>query len=599
MAAPVAADVPHKYDVLINGTGFLLADMEDVKAQYGYTPTFVPRSNTQGDFGDNFQDFWLTETQRDWTGGEQQRFYRPRLAEASASRYWDGTFVDRSIPGQVSMRKVTSTLSFAASIVGAIGQGGAGTKIFAGSSTNLYEVAADGTITDRGAHGAGTFASKEALAVDSSTNVYIGGATKVRRYDTGATTFSDFSATVTFALCYLNNTLYAITNNLASLSRFDGAGTETVIFTWNSATTGLTQGTRAQLCAYGSKLLIARISGDRGAELWLYDGSAAPTRIAVFPPNFTLNQLEVVDGVAYVGGNFAVSTTVSRPAVYYYANGTYGLLWKAGADAASFTYAPIAAFGGGLVIADESEGTLLFYDPVVGGVSSLGSYSVTGGLAQRLTASAVSLMMSKGTSTGYLYYPAGTTATSSTVVSSLMDFDSSLTKVMRGIKVEFDSASDGNGGSVDIAYRVGDLEGAYTTLQTGAVSGTEYLLSGVTGRSISVKVTLNKGTSTNGPVLKRVSVRAVPQQTTFRKETFVINCTGRDGVHPLVLRNGEKEANDGLTLATALRTAATSSNPISITDEFGTFTGVIEADGFSLRRVRPNEFIAIVPVREV
>jgi hypothetical protein len=99
--------------------------------------------------------------------------------------------------------------------------------------------------------------------------------------------------------------------------------------------------------------------------------------------------------------------------------------------------------------------------------------------------------------------------------------------------------------------------------------------------------------------LKKISVRAVPQQASFRKETFVIQCTGRDGHQPLRLRDGTFEGKDGLTLATALRTAATSSTPISITDEFGTFTGVIEADGFTLRRVRPNEFLAVVPVREV
>jgi len=54
---------------------------------------------------------------------------------------------------------------------------------------------------------------------------------------------------------------------------------------------------------------------------------------------------------------------------------------------------------------------------------------------------------------------------------------------------------------------VGDVDGSYTTLQTGAVSGTEYTL---TGRNISVKITLNKGTSTNGPVLKRHYIRAAP-----------------------------------------------------------------------------------------
>jgi hypothetical protein len=597
MATPTAADVPHKYDVLINSVGYLFADIEEVKAQYGYTPTFVPRTNTQGDFGDNFQDFWLTETQRDWTGGEQQRFYRPRASEVSAARYWDGTAIDRSVPGQVSMRKVVSSVSFAASIVGAIGAPGASSVIFAGSSTNLYEMSATGTITDRGAHGAGTFASKEAIAVDPF-NIYVAGATSIRRFAIGPNTFSTFSATVMNALCYLNNTLYGISNNLASFSRFDSAGTETVIYTWRDSA-GSAGGFRAQLAALGSKLLIAKYGGDRGAELWLYDGGAAPTRIAVFPPNFVLNSLDVVNGVAFIGGAFYEATGSMRQAVYYYANGVYDILWKSNTAYAGTAYASVASYQGGLVIADESEGIMLFYDPLTGGVSSLGAYTVTAGLSSRLTAGVTTLLLTNGTSTAWTYYGGGTTATSSTVTSSLMDFDSSLTKIFRGIKVEFQAGSDGNGGTVDIAYRVGDLDGSYTTLQSGATSGTEYLLTDITGRSISVKITLNKGTSTNGPILKRVSVRAVPQQATFRKETFVINCTGRDGHKPLQLRDGAMEGKDGLTLATALRTAATSSTPISITDEFGTFTGIVEMDGFQLRRVRPNEFIAVVPVREV
>jgi hypothetical protein len=495
------------------------------------------------------------------------------------------------------MRKVTSSIGFAASIVGAIGQGGAGTNVYAASSTNLYSMSATGTITDKGAHGAGTVSEKEAMAVDSIGNVYVGGATNIRRFAVGPDTFSTFSATATQALCYLNNTLYAMNSTGDALLRFDTAGTATTIYTWQSAP-GTAVGVRTKLRALGSKLLLARYAGDRGAELWIYDGTA-PTRIAVFPPNFVLNSLEVVNGVAFVGGAFYEATGSMRQAVYYYANGVYDILWKSNTAYTGTAYAAVAAYQGGLVIADESEGILLFYDPLTGGSSSLGAYTVAGGLSMMLAAGTTTLLLTNGTSTAWTYYGGGTTATSSTVTSSLFDFDSSLTKIMRGIKVEFDSASDGNGGTVDIAYRVGDVDGSYTTLQTGATSGTEYLLTNITGRSISVKVTLNKGTSTNGPVLKRVSVRAVPQQASFRKETFVIQCTGRDGHQPLRLRDGTFEGKDGLTLATALRTAATSSTPISITDEFGTFTGVIEADGFTLRRVRPNEFLAVVPVREV
>ena len=48
------------------------------------------------------------------------------------------------------------------------------------------------------------------------------------------------------------------------------------------------------------------------------------------------------------------------------------------------------------------------------------------------------------------------------------------------------------------------LQRNITRMRNRKTQGTEYTLTGVTGRSISVKATLNKGTSTLGPVLKRV-----------------------------------------------------------------------------------------------
>ncbi len=57
------------------------------------------------------------------------------------------------------------------------------------------------------------------------------------------------------------------------------------------------------------------------------------------------------------------------------------------------------------------------------------------------------------------------------MTSSLSDFDSSLTKIFQGITVDYDEAGTGDGGSVDIAYRLNDLDGAYTSLQTGEGQG--------------------------------------------------------------------------------------------------------------------------------
>src|SRR5690348_13885904 len=112
MPAPTATDVGPKFDCLINGEGYLFADMGDEKGEFGYTPTFVTRQNTQGDYGDNQQDFWLTATQRDWSLGEQQRYFRANDDDAKR-RYWQGGAVDITIPGQVSIRPSIQSTSFA------------------------------------------------------------------------------------------------------------------------------------------------------------------------------------------------------------------------------------------------------------------------------------------------------------------------------------------------------------------------------------------------------------------------------------------------------------------------------------------------------
>jgi hypothetical protein len=171
-----------------------------------------------------------------------------------------------------------------------------------------------------------------------------------------------------------------------------------------------------------------------------------------------------------------------------------------------------------------------------------------------------------------------------------------LTKRFRSIEVEFDAATDGNGGSVDISYRTGDVDGSYTSLVTGATSGSENLLTNITGKSVSVKVTLNKGTSTLGPTLKRIKVRAVPVRPPFRKDKFVLNCQGRDG-NNIRLRDNSTHTKDGKAMATDLRTAATTTNPITIIDTFGSYTGVIES--LELIEVQPEEFLAIGSFREV
>src|SRR3954464_12429951 len=113
-----AADVPGKFDVVINGQGYIFDASFDPsvvyrtqKASFGYTPTFIERSNVQGDYGDNQQDFWLTGTQRDWSRGEGQTHFRS-TGDQSSRRYFSATNVESNVEGQVSMAfKAVSTVT--------------------------------------------------------------------------------------------------------------------------------------------------------------------------------------------------------------------------------------------------------------------------------------------------------------------------------------------------------------------------------------------------------------------------------------------------------------------------------------------------------
>jgi hypothetical protein len=163
--------------------------------------------------------------------------------------------------------------------------------------------------------------------------------------------------------------------------------------------------------------------------------------------------------------------------------------------------------------------------------------------------------------------------------------------------VDWDDDASDTGATVDIAYRLNDSDGSYTTLQTGATSGTEYTLSGITGRSISIKITLNKTNSTFGPTIKRIALRAVPSLPGFKLRTYVLALLGRDGKGELRLRNGESHPKDGVAMATDLQTAATSSTPFTIADALGSYTGIVE--NLELRQIGVAEYIAVVRCREV
>lgn len=613
-----AADVPYKFDVVIDGKGYRFWDGAPggERATYAFTPTFVPRTNVEGDYGDSQQEFWLTWTQRDWSVGEKLKFSRQN--DGQSRMFWRGSNIDVRTPGQVTLRRAITTFGPFAEAVSACApyaNPGIDRKVVAAGPTKLWFIDASGTISDGGAHGLSATPSSFALTSDGGGDMYVSttasGTVGVRKRDVSGGAYSTFSATGSDALAYLNNTLYglrATSAGVQSLIRYDTAGTVTTLYTWKQADggDGVYAPTANRLEAFGGKLFITWIG--MNAEMWMYDG-AGVQMVASLPGNFYPHDTEVLFGIPFVSGVTVrnvtnASTFEARPAIYYYNGGQVSLLWQAddyvtGLNSPSAIVPAVVAFDTGLVFNDDTTGRLMFYDITTGGVHAIGSYTVAGNGPPLLAATNSHFLLTRGSTTAYMYPDLSTIATTGFVQGALIDFNSSLDKLFRGIKVDYDEGAGGDGGSVDIAYRLADVDGAYTTLQTGAVSGTEYPLTGVTGRSMSIKVTLNKGTSTTGPVVKRVYLRAAPVQFTFRRQEYRLELSGRNGQGSMLMRDGTPSPKDGLAMAVDLRTAATMSTPVTITDRFGTFTGILEADKLRIVEVGQEEFYADVAVREV
>lgn len=310
------AEVPDRFDVKIGGSGYLVADVEDLEAEHGYTPTFVDRLNVRGDYGDNAQAFWLAFTQRDWSLGEQLKFARPNDPEL-ASRYFQGTNVDVRTPGQVSMRRAVETLTFSEAVRATYGDRTG--FAYAAGATSLFQVDPNGTITNLGAHGLGAEPARNSLVVDSS-DAYMsseeGTSVGVRKWD-GAS-FTTFSADGANSLAFLNNTLFGARQGSSDLVKWDSAGTLSSIFTWKDADGGALGTFPHQLHPFGGDLLALFQNTVLGPELWLYDG-VAPAKIASLPHNSVSSETAVVAGTAFISAVYvrkeSAGTFAVRPAV--------------------------------------------------------------------------------------------------------------------------------------------------------------------------------------------------------------------------------------------------------------------------------------------
>ena len=108
--------------------------------------------------------------------------------------------------------------------------------------------------------------------------------------------------------------------------------------------------------------------------------------------------------------------------------------------------------------------------------------------------------------------------------------------------------------------------------------------------------------SGGSPALKRIYVRGTPILDSFRRSSYVVDCTGRfdsESPNPVRLRDGADHNLTGLQMATNLRAAAAATFPFSVTDEFGTYTALVEPDSFKLTRVKALEYRAAFTLRQV
>lgn len=608
-----SSQVPSRYDVIIDGVGYVFARQVDPnlpfrtqRGEYGFSPTFIPRSNVQGDFGDNQQDFYMTATQRNWVEGEQQKFFTQGNADSESS-FWQGSRVNINSPGQVTIRQDTKSITVAAAIRAACPRGQSSSfDIVGAGATNLYEIDPAGAITDRGAHGLGATPSRFGIATDG-TNVYVSTSSAstvgVRKW-TGSG-YTTWSATPADSLEFLNNSLYGLRGDTAELNVYSTTGVITQKFQWKDASGVSRAGTPGKVKAWGSKLLILWADGPEGAELWQYDGTNT-NLVAQFPKNFYAHDVEVAFGTIFVSGssvrisNGSTASVICRPAIFQIdTSSNLTKPWESPSElpaVSSVTAAghpSVAALDNGFVFNDDVRGALTYYDLSTGATESIGTYTVAGDTPVLVSTQRM-LLQTRNQTVAYLYPDTTTVAATATIDSSLFDFSSSLTKYFKSVLIDADVPS---GASIDIAYQLNALDSSYTSLATGVASGTEYSI-GANARSISIRITLNRGSSTTGPTLKRIFVRAAPIQSTFRTGDYILDCTGRDGKHPVILNDDTPESRDGFTLSSALLASAKKTSPITITDRFGTFMGIIDPAQFQLIYVREDELYARLSVRE-
>lgn len=602
MPPATVADIPTVFDIVINGVGYMFDKRREDQALMGHTPTFVPRNNNSGVYGDNEQDFFLTGSQKDWSGGSEQRHWA--ADEEHSNRFWDSMACEIHIPGEIRLSQKPRVNSIE-SIYAGCGRFD-DTAHFLASATTAYTVY-DSIVTSMGAHGAGTpFAY--GVCTDGRYH-YVSGLSGIRKWD--GITWSDFALGNFGSIAYLNNQLYACDG--INLVVFSSTGVPTTLYSWVNATGVAYQRTRVKVITYGSNLLVyMRMRSANRPELWMFDGEST-FRVAQLPIGVGGDAVES-NGIVFLSSAELSNqpslsgTTWPVGVIYAWVNGSIQEAWRddrignSQIPALQEAIPTLGLLAGNLIFScTNKDGRFLKqYNLETGSTETITTWvSETGSAITTLfISSSLGSICLVGQDVDATVWPAfAGFSDSGTLDSSLYDFGSSLKKLFRSVRIDFETPAVT---SVNVSYRLDTLEGAYTAVAGPIVSGVDIPLpDNLIGNSISIRVTLTTGISTSTPVVRRLYVRAAPFHQSYRKAVYHLDLSSYRGDTPVMRRDGSADARTGKDMAAALYAIVTGQASVPIIDSLGSYTGILDPDGFQITQFNPDEYVATVSVRQV
>jgi hypothetical protein len=437
------AQALENYDVLIGGVGFMVyRDHDDNKPtevydtepiDYTYSPVFIERTNVSGDLGDNTQDFYMQFTQRDWSGGIGQKYFRQ--SDPQQSQYWDGKgVVGSSVPGQVSLGWFASSQNVQGSYgtpnvfnyvlyhrdVSYAGGGLPSGKLVKfegnGSTTIRYDWSSDGGVTwnSQAISSGYTPADMTDAVVGDDGKIYIlegntAGTTsiihRISGPNTGATLAFDNTTKITSGgtpacncITYWNGNIYVGDSAGRILQvAFGTSGAQTII-------KDLGGGRILQLLSTPAGIYAYYVHNDGSYRCYLYNGQNTSevvrlprgwrshwtserqvTNFNTFS-NFcsSIHAMAHQDGVLYVTGMIPArdykqsghGQCPMRSALWFYTAGNSGMVWTS--ENMTRHHLETSAGGGcaalqsgGIAFLDMTDLRVMHYDPATGSVSTV------------------------------------------------------------------------------------------------------------------------------------------------------------------------------------------------------------------------------------